>query len=222
MPRSKRNKVVPLSKVQKKNENISSKKADLASKIKNYLDEYEYCFVIKYKNMTNLPMQELRNYWKNSKFVFGKNKVLQLVMGKTEDDEYKLNTHKLAKFLKGSCGLIFSNDESDYVVEYIKIFNFSYFNNYSCPYFGNTGTVANQTYVIKAGQPKELEQFPSSMESQLRQLGLQIKLESGKYYLLSDYVVCEEGKGLTPEQSKMIVRYLYLFLETSRNPVRRI
>lgn len=42
------------------------------------------------------------------------------------------------------------------------------------------------------------------MESQFRQLGLQIKLESGKFYLLSDYVVCEEGKALTADQSKMI------------------
>ncbi len=42
------------------------------------------------------------------------------------------------------------------------------------------------------------------MEAQLRQLGLQIKLDSGKYYVLSDYMVCEEGKPLTPEQSKMI------------------
>jgi len=120
MPKSKRNKIVPLSKVQKKNENISSKKVELVDKVKNFLDDYQYCYVIKYKNMTNLPMQELRNYWKTSKFVVGKNKVLHVVLGKTEDDEYKLNTHKLTKFLKGNCGLIFSNEESDYVVEYFK------------------------------------------------------------------------------------------------------
>jgi len=44
------------------------------------------------------------------------------------------------------------------------------------------------------------------MESQLRQLGLQIKLESGKFYLLSDYLVCQDGVGLTPDQAKMVVR----------------
>jgi mRNA turnover protein 4 len=42
------------------------------------------------------------------------------------------------------------------------------------------------------------------METQFRQLGLQMKLDNSKYYVLSDYVVCEEGKPLTPEQSKMI------------------
>jgi mRNA turnover protein 4 len=61
--------------------------------------------------------------------------------------------------------------------------------------------------ILKAGKPKELEEFPPSMESQFRQLGLQIKLEGGKFYLLSDYVVCREGENLTPEQSKMIVIY---------------
>ena len=43
------------------------------------------------------------------------------------------------------------------------------------------------------------------MESQLRQLGLQVKLVDAKWYLLSDYEVCKEGKALTADQSKMIV-----------------
>jgi len=43
------------------------------------------------------------------------------------------------------------------------------------------------------------------MESQFRVLGMQIKLEGGKFYLLSDYVVCDAGANLSPEQSKMIV-----------------
>jgi mRNA turnover protein 4 len=55
-----------------------------------------------------------------------------------------------------------------------------------------------------------LDQFPPSMESQLRALGLQIKLDNGKYYMLSDYVVCEEGKALTPEQTKMIVSNFFI------------
>jgi hypothetical protein len=44
------------------------------------------------------------------------------------------------------------------------------------------------------------------MESQLRALGLQIKLDNGKYYVLSDYTVCTEGENLTPEQSKVAVK----------------
>ena len=57
---------------------------------------------------------------------------------------------------------------------------------------------------MQAGRNERLEEFPSSMESQFRQLGLQIKLDNGKFYLLSDYVVCKVGENLTPDQSKMI------------------
>jgi len=50
------------------------------------------------------------------------------------------------------------------------------------------------------------------MESQLRQLGLQVKLVDAKWYLLSDYEVCREGKALTADQSKMIVKLSFYFL----------
>lgn len=82
---------------------------------------------------------------------------------------------------------------------------FRYFNNYKCSYFGNVGTVANQTIVLKTGRCTELDIFPSSMESQLREIGLKLKLHDGKYYLLADFVVCQEGEPLSPEQLRMIV-----------------
>ncbi len=95
---------------------------------------------------------------------------------------------------------------------------FSYFNDFSCPYFGNVGTVSPDTVILKRGLEAKLQEFPPSMESQFRQLGLQIKLDNGKYYLLDDYVVCEEGKEITADQSKMIVSLSFLtLLETFRN-----
>lgn len=117
MAKSKRNRVVPLTKVAKKNDNLSFKKVQIINKIHKYLDEYEYCYVFHYKNMTTVPMQELRNYWSNSKFVIGKNKVLQVALGKSEDDEQKLNAHKLSTLLKGNCGLFFSDDNPELVLE---------------------------------------------------------------------------------------------------------
>ena len=116
MAKSKRNRVVPLTKVSKK-ENLSVKKTQLVEKIENYLKEYENCYVFRYKNMTTMPMQELRNYWSSSKFLIGKNKVLQVALGKSEDDEPKLNSHKLSSYLKSNCGLFFSNENPEYVIE---------------------------------------------------------------------------------------------------------
>jgi mRNA turnover protein 4 len=116
MAKSKRNKVVPLSKVGKKGK-ISEKKGGLVDKVNKYLKEYNFCYVFTYKNMTTVPMQEMRNYWCGSKFVIGKNKVLQVALGKTEDEETVTNSHKLSPFLKGNCGLFFTNEEPELVLE---------------------------------------------------------------------------------------------------------
>jgi|LauGreDrversion4_2_1035121.scaffolds.fasta_scaffold591484_2 mRNA turnover protein 4 len=91
MPKSKRNKVIPLTKTKKTID--KDRKVDLVDKVHNYLDEFSYVYVFRYKNMTNLPMQELRNYWNDSKFVIGKNKVLQIALGKSEDTSYKTNSY---------------------------------------------------------------------------------------------------------------------------------
>lgn len=115
MAKSKRNRVVPLTKVKK--ENVGGKKGQIIEKIEKYLDSYDYCYVFHYKNMTTVPMQELRNFWSNGKFVVGKNKVLQVALGKSEDDEHKLNSHKLSGHLTGNCGLFFENEDPERVLE---------------------------------------------------------------------------------------------------------
>ena len=114
MAKNKRNKIVPISKVTKKE---TEKKNNMFEKSRNYLEKYKFCYVFKYKNMTTMPMQELRNYFKDDKFLIGKNKVLQVALGKTEDDTFKSNTFKLSKYLKGNCGLFFSNNDPDMVIE---------------------------------------------------------------------------------------------------------
>ena len=191
MPKSKRNKVVPLSQVTKKG--VNDKKNKLVSRIHKYLKDYQYCFAFTHKNMTNLSMNALKQYFDDSVFLIGKNKVMQIALNSNEQKE---NASKLNSHLKGNCGLLFSNKDPDDIIEYFK--------NYKCPYFGNVGTISNQTVILKRGFDEMLNDFPPSMESQFRQLGLKIKLDNGKFCMLDDYIVCEEGKPLTPEQSKMI------------------
>jgi mRNA turnover protein 4 len=117
MAKSKRNKVVPLSKVSKK-DNVSVKKSKLVESIETNLEEYDFCYVFKFKNMTTMPMQELRNFWSDSsKFVIGKNKVIQVALGRSEEDEPKLNSHKLSQHLRGNSGLFFSTKDPDLVLE---------------------------------------------------------------------------------------------------------
>jgi mRNA turnover protein 4 len=116
MAKSKRNKEVPLTKVNKKN--YGDKKTKIVANIHKHLDKFTYCFSFTWKNMTNVPMAELRNFWSNSIFVIGKNKVMQVALGKNEEEEHKVNAHKLSSFLKNNCGLFFTNEEPDRVIEY--------------------------------------------------------------------------------------------------------
>ena len=138
---------------------------------------------------------DLKEYFKDSVFMIGKNHVMQIGLGKTEDDEIKRGSSKLNIFLKGNCGLFFTDKTPEEIIPYFK--------EYSSPYFGNVGSISNQTLILKRGFDEHLADFPSSMESQFRQLGMNIKIDNGKFCLLDDYIVCQEGKGLTPDQCKM-------------------
>ena len=193
MPKSKRNRVVPLSRVTKKGP--GEKKERQVKNIHKYLKQYKYCYAFTYKNMTNIAMNSLKEYFNDSIFMIGKNHVMQVGLGKNEEEESKEGSSKLNKYLKGNCGLFFTDKEPDDII--------SYFKEYSSPYFGNVGSISNQTLILKRGFDEHLADFPSSMESQFRQLGMNIKVDDGKFCLLDDYVVCQEGKALTPDQSKM-------------------
>lgn len=203
MAKSKRNKVVSLTKTKKSN--VSEKKLDLVEKIQKYMNNFKYCYSFSHKNMTTMPMQELRNFFSDSKFVVGKNKVLQIALGRNEEESFKPNSFQLSKFLNNSCGLLFTDKDPEYIVDYFK--------NYSVDYYGTVGTIAKSTMILPHGRCEILDQFPSSMESQLKQLGLKVRLVDAKWYLLSEYVVHKEGEKLTADQARMIVRILlFLFI----------
>lgn len=68
--------------------------------------------------MRSNSLKEVRNHWKgNSRFFFGKSKVMALALGRTKESEAADNLHKLAKYIKGQCGLFFTNEKKDKVIE---------------------------------------------------------------------------------------------------------
>ncbi|NXY51200.1 MRT4 protein, partial [Ceuthmochares aereus] len=76
--------------------------------------------------------------------------------------------------------------------------------------FARAGNKATYTVSLDTGP---LEQFPHSMEPQLRQLGLPTALKKGVVMLLSDYEVCKEGDVLTPEQARILKLFGYEMAE---------
>ncbi|KAJ8873448.1 hypothetical protein PR048_024265 [Dryococelus australis] len=191
MPRSKRDKKVSLTKVSKKT-GLALKQRFIEN-VNNHITEFENIFVFEFDKMPNEKLKELRAQWKPSKFVIGKNKLLQIALGKTKENETGKNLHKMSKRIRGQCGLLFTNEPEEVVVEW--------FNDYSKLDFARSGTEASDTVVLPEGP---LEQFSHSMEPYLRQLGMPTSLKNGIVTLVKAFTVCKEGKILKPEEAKLL------------------
>jgi len=191
MPKSKRDKKISLTRVEKKNGLETKQK--LVDKIRTGVDNYARIFVFKVENMRNNKLKSVRESWSHSKFFLGKNKVMAKALGNTEEEEYNDQLHKVSLCLRNQCGLLFTNETKENVLEY--------FSNLAEPDFARTGGTATETIVLKEGP---LPEFSHSMEPQLRQLGLPTSLNKGVVTLVKDHKVCEEGENLSSEQARIL------------------
>lgn len=96
MGKSKRNKVVSLTKTAKKDKSF---KEELIAKIRESLEKYENLFVFSHTNMTTNPFRDIQQTFSDSKFFMGKNKVMQIALGRSEDDEFKKNLHLVSQVM---------------------------------------------------------------------------------------------------------------------------
>ena len=100
-------------------------------------------FVFKVENMRNNKLKSVRESWSHSKFFLGKNKVMAKALGNTEEEEYNDQLHKVSLCLRNQCGLLFTNETKENVLEY--------FSNLAEPDFARTGGTATETIVLKVG-----------------------------------------------------------------------
>ncbi|KAK6321474.1 mRNA turnover protein 4 homolog [Coregonus clupeaformis] len=190
MPKSKRDKKISLTKTAKKG---LETKQNLIEELRKCVDIYKHLFIFSVANMRNNKLKDIRTAWKHSRFFFGKNKVMMIAIGKGPTSEYKDHLHKVSRFLRGEVGVLFTNKTKEEVQEY-----FSQFKEMD---FARAGNKAGMAVTLDEGP---LEQFPHSMEPQLRQLGLPTALKKGVVTLLKDHDVCKEGDTLTPEQARIL------------------
>lgn len=191
MPKSKRDKKVSLTKTERKG---LQWKQQIVEDIRNCVEKYPNVFLFSVHNMRNNLLKDLRSEWKkDSRFIFGKNRVMQLALGRSDADEAEPELHKLSSRLRGQCGLLFTQKSSDDVIEWAE--------NYSALEYARSGFVATETVVLPEGP---LEEFSHAIEPHLRSLGLPTKLERGVVTLYKEHTVCEEGKVLTPEQARIL------------------
>ena len=192
MPKSRRDRNVTLSKTRKK-VGLEFKQA-LVDRIRQAVDKYPRCFVFTVSNMRNVHLKDLReNKWSHSQFFLGKNRVMALALGKDEAGEYNTNLHKVSRLLRNQCGLLFTNEKTDSVLEF--------FGDHEEADYARTGGVATEDVALPEGP---LEQFPHSMEPQLRALGMPTALKKGVVTLLGEHTVCKAGDTLTSEQARIL------------------
>jgi len=192
MPKSKRDKIVPLTVTKKKSYET---KKDLVSSIQECCDKYAHLYLIEVHNERNNLLKEIRESWKHSRIFLGRNKVMALSIGRTMESEYKKDLHKISKGLHGKRGLLFTNEKVEEVKEWFK--------SHKKLCFARSGSVATETVVLPEG-PLDL---PHSMEPQLRQLGLPTKLKDGVIVLNQEHTVCTAGQALSTQQA-VILKHL--------------
>ncbi|NWX87573.1 MRT4 protein, partial [Nothoprocta pentlandii] len=194
--------------------------------LRQCVDTFRHLFVFSVDNMRNDKLKGVRSAWRHSRIFFGKNKVMMVALGREPASEYRENLHQVgaggrgsaggrrepgpangrcpqvSKRLRGEVGLLFTDRTKDEVNAW-----FSQFREVD---FARAGNRATYTVSLDTGP---LEQFPHSMEPQLRQLGLPTALKKGVVTLLSDYEVCKEGDVLTPEQARILKLFGYEMAE---------
>lgn len=144
--------------------------------------------------MRNNLLKELRQAWKtDSRFIFGKNRIMQIGLGRTKAEELAKGLHKLSQRLTGQVGLLFTERTKKDVLEWAE--------NYWALEYARAGHVAKETIVLPKGP---LPDFSHAIEPHLRSLGLPTKLEKGVIHMYSSFTACEKDKMLTPEQAKIL------------------
>ena len=205
MPRSARNKVISLTKTEKKGR---ENKEQIAEELRASMDQYSYIYVLNVQNMRNLFLKEIRQAWKGSRIIFGRTKLMQKVLGKQAEDEYLENSHLLSQFLKGDVGLLFTDEEPQVVKDY--------FDSYVKTDFARSGLEAPLTFTVPegvvystGGQQSIEDDVPltHSMESTVRQLGMPTRLDKGRIVLGVPYTVCKQGQTLDSKQARLLKQF---------------
>ncbi|KAJ0074962.1 hypothetical protein Patl1_34571 [Pistacia atlantica] len=191
MPKSKRDRAVTLSKTKKKGR---EHKELIVNSIRETVENYNSIYVFSFENMRNLKFKEFRDQLKpTSRFFLGSNKVMQVALGRSVADEIRPGLYKVSKLLRGDTGLFLTNMSKEEVE--------SLFNKYEEYDFARTGSTATEKVELSSGP---LEQFTHEMEPLLRKQGMPVRLNKGVVELVSDFVVCEEGKPISPESARIL------------------
>lgn len=216
MPRSKRARLVPLTKVSKRT--TRDHKSAYIQQVREAVDDHDSLFLFSYENMRSSKFKDVRMHFSrsssssssgddmedgnggSSRIFLGKNKLLQIALGRTPEDEYADNLRHVSSKISKSVGLLLTSRPRKEVEEY--------FSNVVEPDFARAGFVSPKDVYITN---EMLANHPVSMlEQQFRKQGLPVKIENGTIVLLDGlerHRLCKEGETLSPEKCQALTHF---------------
>ncbi|KAI8343819.1 ribosomal protein L10-domain-containing protein [Blakeslea trispora] len=205
MPKSKRSTVVSLTKTDKKGRGGKEK---LFEDIQSCVDNYDYLYLYSVKDMRNTYLKEIRHDFSDSRFFYGKNRVMAKALGTTPEEEYKEGIAAIAKNLNSEVGLLFTNKQPQEVK--------AYFDEFVKPDYARSGGIATETVTLPEGPVKRgADPMPHNMEPLLRSLGMPTTLKNGIVTLLVPYTICMEGETLSTNQAHLLKLFYHQLAEFS-------
>ena len=177
-------------------------KSSLIQQVREAVDKHESVFVFSYENMRSAKFKNVRLHFRGdgSRIFLGKNKLLQLALGRTDEEEYADNLRNVAKLVVGgSVGLLFTNQSKKEVQ--------TYFSQSVDADYARAGSVASRQVDVTS---EMLKPFPSSMMESFRKLGLPVEIKNGVVTFrdgIESYRICKEGETLTAEKCKLLVHF---------------
>ncbi|CAJ1962851.1 unnamed protein product [Cylindrotheca closterium] len=206
MPQSKRARLEHLTKTSKRA--TREHKSSYIQDVRDAVDNHDHVYLFSYENMRSSKFKDIRMHFRStgdamdvpSKIMLGKNKLIQIALGKTPEDEYSDNLRLVSKEITENVGLLFTSRTRAEVEEF--------FQNFSAPDYARAGFVAPREVIITN---KMLFNHPTTMlDQQFRKLGLPVKIQNGKIVLLADkeeHLLCKEGETLSVEKCKLLTHF---------------
>lgn len=176
-------------------------KSSYIQEVREAIDKYDGLYLFSYENMRSSKFKNVRMEFRDDGRIFlGKNKLLQIALGRTTEDEYQDNLRHVAKRITGgSVGLLFTSKKHAEVQ--------NYFATLDDPDFARAGALAPRDVMISSDR---LLAFPVSMMEQFRKLGLPLDIANGTLVFRDgkdEHRICKQGETLSAEKGKLLVHF---------------
>jgi mRNA turnover protein 4 len=176
-------------------------KSNYIQQVRDAVDNYNTIYLFNYENMRSNKFKDVRLHFREDSRIFlGKNKLLQIALGRTPEEEYSDNLRHLAKGIEGGSVGVLMTSKTDTEVE-------AYFSSLSEPDYARAGARAEAEVSVTEEQMSGL---PVSMMEQLRKLGMPVEIRRGKVVFRdgqASYRICKKGDVLSAEQCKLLKHF---------------